>query len=138
MRRPLRSVARGARQTAVDRQRRPGNRPPAVRRADPVVLLSAGTVVDLSAAIAADMADVRGGGDALHVLVGGGVIGWAPRGDARGARETRRVARDNPPGVYDADTGIAMGTPRGGVVAHALVAGPDSVMRAGFIVGRDG
>ncbi len=143
-RRPRASVARGG-LLAVGLLAGAGvPRPPTAHadivgcRADPAVRLSDGTVVDLSAAIAVDAANVQGVAYALHIPVGVGVVGWATTGDALGARETLRVARDDALGVYDADTVVTTGTPGVGVVARVLVAGPGGVVEAGSAVGRDG
>ncbi len=143
-RRPRASVARGGLRAVGLLAGAGVPRPPTAHadsvgcRADPAVLLSDGTVVDLSATIAVDAANVQEVAYALPIPVGVGVVGWATTGDALGARETLRVARADALGVYDADTVVTTGTPGVGVVARVLVAGPGGVVDAGSAVGRDG
>lgn len=71
-------------------------------RSDPVFLLSNGTELDLTAAIATDSSNVLGVAYALHIPTGIQVlsaIGWS-----LGAKEQWSVAADMPPGQYRTST----------------------------------
>ena len=107
-RRPRASVARGGLRAVGLLAGAGVPRPPTAHadsvgcRADPAVLLSDGTVVDLSAAIAVDAANVQEVAYALHIPVGVGVVGWATTGDALGAR----VLVVGPGGVAEAGSAV--------------------------------
>ena len=101
-RRPRASVARGAPRAVGLLVGADVPRPPTAHadsvgcRADPGVLLSDGTVVDFSAAIAAAAADVRGGDDAPpHTPAGGGIVARVLVADPGGVVEAgSAVGRD--------------------------------------------
>ncbi len=107
-------------------------------RSDPVVALSNGTVVDLSAAIAADAADVQGVAYTLHVPAGLRAVSVAPSGGPLGPKEMIAVVADDAPGVYDSATVVTTMT-RGVTVTAttALVAATSAPLATGTASGLD-
>lgn len=90
-------------------------------RSDPAVLLSDGTVVDLSADIAADLWDVTEVHYEIHVPFGVGVVGVIRTPDWPTTKETFTVLTDNTAGRYDTTTLVRVGKSRVDVTANLIV-----------------
>lgn len=78
-------------------------------RSDPVVLLSNGAELDLSAAINDSSADVQQVVFTLHAPVGVSVVAYIE--GSLGAKEFWRFYADNPPGSYDTSALVTTYTP---------------------------
>ncbi len=107
-------------------------------RSDPVVALSNGVTVDLSAVIADGAADVRGVAYTLHVPAGLRAVSVAPSGGPLGPKETIAVVADDAPATYDSATVVTTGT-RGVAVSATttLVAATGATLATGTARGRD-
>jgi hypothetical protein len=90
-------------------------------RTDPVVLLSNGTELDLSAAIDDSSADVQQVTFALHVPTGVRVIAYVE--GSLGAKESWQAYGDNTAGNYDVITTARTATPGAGVQATTQALG---------------
>lgn len=90
-------------------------------RSDPVALLSDGAVVDLSADITADIADVQGVAYTLHIPMGTRVLAWAGTDGAMGLKESFQAQADAAPGTYASTTVVTTATPHVAVTAHTQV-----------------
>ena len=107
-------------------------------RSDPVVALSNGVTVDLSAVIADNAADVRGVAYTLHVPTGLRAVSVAPSGGPLGPKETITVVADDAPAAYDSATVVTTGTPGVAVTATTtLVAATGATLATGTARGRD-
>jgi hypothetical protein len=89
-------------------------------RSDPAVILSNGTVLDLSAAIAdADM-DVQNVTYTLHAPAGTSVVAAINTYGPLGPKETFRFFADDAPGTYDTFTSVTTGA--NGIAVSATTA----------------
>lgn len=73
-------------------------------RTDPIVFLSNGDVVDLTATIGDDRADIAGISYTLHAPAGTSVTRIVYTSGKLGHKETVSFIADNAPATYDADT----------------------------------
>ncbi len=78
---------------------------------DPVVLLSNGVAVDLSAAIDDVATDVQQVAYTLHAPVGTRVVGWQISDGPLGPKETLQFYADNAPNTYGTTTVVYTLTP---------------------------
>jgi hypothetical protein len=90
-------------------------------RSDPAALLSDGAVVDLSADITTDIADVQEVRYTLHIPAGTRVLAWAGTDGAMGLKESFQAQADAAPGAYASITVVTTATPHVAVTAHTQV-----------------
>ena len=101
---------------------------------DPIVTLSNGTSVDLSATVADDLSDVAQIVYTLHAPAGSSVTSVT----SIGPKEVLRFVADNPPGVYDSATRVSTYTAAGvAVTATTTVVPVGAVPATGSASGRD-
>lgn len=90
-------------------------------RSDPVVTLSDGTVLDLSAQISDAVADVQQVVYTLHVPLGTRVVSLVSTDGALGLKESVRITADDLPTTYDTGTAVSTGTAGVAVTATTTV-----------------
>lgn len=90
-------------------------------RTDPVVLLSDGTRLTVTATIADTMPDVRAVAYAVHVPAGTSLARLSFPSDGLQVRETVRVYADNQPATYDVATTVDTGVTTQAVVQMQVV-----------------
>jgi len=73
-------------------------------RSDPVVILSNGTILDLSAEISTLLINVEEIHYELHIPVGVSAVAWIHTPAWLTSQETFTIIADQPPGVYEAYT----------------------------------
>jgi len=88
---------------------------------DPVVLLSNGMTVDMSAAINDVATDVVQVAYTLHAPVGTFVVGWQVSDGPLGPKETLQFYADNVPNTYNTTTVVSTLTPHISAVATTQV-----------------
>lgn len=90
-------------------------------RTDPIVILSNGIVLDLSATIADDVTDVKQVTYVLHAPAGAAVIRAISTDGAVGYKERFQVQPDSAPGTYAAELQISTGSKN--IAMTATIAG---------------
>lgn len=86
---------------------------------DPVVILSNGAIIDLSATISDAEPDVQQVAYTLHAPAGTVAVGWINTYGPLGPKETLRFYADDAPNTYDSSTIVTTGQPRVSVSASA-------------------
>jgi len=104
---------------------------------DPVVILSTGVSVDLSATIDDDAGDVRQVVYTLHAPVGTGVARWVGTSGPLGPKEVLHFLADTTPGHYDSGTLVSTTTRGVAVSASTLVIPVGTTPRSGSAAGTD-
>jgi hypothetical protein len=92
-------------------------------RSDPIVLLSNGDILDLSANIDDSATDVQQVTYTLHGPAGSSVIGVIPTSGVLGPKETFQYTADAAAGSYGVETMVSTLTPNVGVTATAQAIG---------------
>jgi len=90
-------------------------------RSDPVVVLSNGTLIDLSADVDALLWDIASVNYTLHVPQGLTAILIVRTPNWPGTKETFRIVDDQPPNTFDSTTTVLTKRPGVGVTANLLV-----------------
>lgn len=101
-------------------------------RRDPIVRLSDGTAVTLTAVIRDDPADISKITYTLHAPAGVSVSGVVYTGGPLNQVESLNVVADNAPNTYDSDTLVSTGNSGIAVTATTTVANVGSASTSGY------